>query len=182
MAADDPTEPRPDQRAREHAEFRSLLIPSREVPRFDPLTEAADDGDAADGDAADGDAADEAPHPVVVTGHAVPRFEPLEGAGEVPGLGDHVVHRRRSSRRRRRRRSAVHRPAVASEPAPEPEPTREPTPGTGRRETLIVVAVLAVLILLAAIYAAVEQADQPSDSGLPQGASRVGSQPAVVRA
>lgn len=242
VASDDPTEPRPDrarteERQREHAEFRSLLIPSREVPRFDPLVdtptapEAAPDAASPTDEPADVVTEDVEPEPVddheafrrvVVTGHAIPRFEPLEGTVEVPGLGDDVVRRRRSSRRRHTADHDMHPQAPAVQPAPvphipldvepapgepvatprtvgAPEPvtvpdetvadepvvaalaTPAPRPGTDRRETFIVVAVLAVLILLAAVYAAAQQADQPTDSGLPQGASRVSSHPLDVR-
>ncbi|GAA3525436.1 hypothetical protein [Nocardioides daeguensis] len=228
MAAADPTDPRDllraEERAREHAEFRSLLIPSREVPRFESLTDTEPDAEADAGPEAGPETeVDEPVEPVeelpddehdafrrvVVTKHAIPRFEPLEGAGEFPGLGDEVVHRRRS---RRRRSSAPAPAAVTPEPAPAPEtepapaaetetppaarpapaapavpaapaaPATAPRPGADRRETFILVAVLAVLIVLAALYAAAQQADQPSDSGLPQGASRVSSQPLDVRA
>lgn len=209
VAADDRTDPRDilraQERAREHDEFRSLLIPAREVPLVDApddeVPEATGPGPeivAADLPADLPDDEHEALRRVVVTEHAVPRFEPLEGAGQVPGLGGDVVRRRRSSRRKSHHHTH-HRQPVAAEPVPEPaiEPVPEPDPapvaappspatGTGRRETFILVAVLAVLIALAAIYAAAQRADRPSDSGLPQsqgqGASRVSSQPLGVRA
>ncbi|WGY02792.1 hypothetical protein QI633_03315 [Nocardioides sp. QY071] len=208
--ADDRTDPRDalrsDERAREHAEFRSLLIPNREVPLVEEADEdhaedhAEDDvEDHAEDQAFAADLPDdehEALRRVVVTEHAIPRFEPLEGAGQVPGLGEEIVRRRRSSRRRSHHHThRTRRPEPAPEPAPEAAPnpapksapkaapeTPSPTAGTGRRETFILVAVLAVLIALAAIYAAAQKADQPSDSGLRQGASRVSSQPLDVRA
>lgn len=196
LVADDRTDPRDalrsDERAREHAEFRSLLIPDREVPLVDASDEVEDDAEDEGVDAVGADLPDdehEALRRVVVTEHAIPRFEPLEGAGQVPGLGEEIVRRRRSSRRRSSHHHTHHtrRPEPAPEPATEPAPkaapkSPSPTAGTGRRETFIVVAVLAVLIALAAIYAAAQKADQPSDSGLPQGASRVSSQPLDVRA
>lgn len=203
VAADDRTDPRDalraEERAREHAEFRSLLIPSREVPLVDPADEPVDEVDEAD-EARELDE-DEALRRVVVTEHAVPRFEPLEGAGQVPGLGDEIVRRRRSSSKKRSHHH-THRPAAEPAPAPpkaakaprpakpakpakqpkQPKPTATTPAGTGRRETFILVAVLAVLIALAAVYAAAQRADQPSDSGLsPQGASLVSSQPLEVR-
>lgn len=211
VAADDRTDPRDilraQERAREHDEFRSLLIPAREVPLVDAPDDEVPEATGPDPEivAADlpadlPDDEHEALRRVVVTEHAVPRFEPLEGAGQVPGLGGDVVRRRRSSRRKSHHHTH-HRQPVAAEPVPEPviEPVveREPDPapvaappspatGTGRRETFILVAVLAVLIALAAIYAAAQRADRPSDSGLPQsqgqGASRVSSQPLDVRA
>ncbi|TNM36420.1 hypothetical protein FHP29_19970 [Nocardioides albidus] len=168
----DPTgRARPDDRRLEHDEFRSLLTPSKEVPRIGPIDE-----------------------PITVAGHDVPRFEPLEGAGELPGFDPDAVRRRRSDRRRSHHR---HRPRPRAEAAPvEPakEPAKQPVKervasgpsADGRRETLIVVAVLVVLIVLGAIYVAAQRSDQPRDSGLPQssaqGASRVSSQPLAVRA
>jgi hypothetical protein len=218
VAADDRTDPRDtlraQERAREHAEFRSMLTPAREVPLVDApdeealeVTEAGSEPEIVPSDLPADLPADlpddehEALRRVVATEHAVPRFEPLEGAGQVPGLGDDVVRRRRSSRRKSRHHTHHPRPAVAGvepepvvEPVVEPEAVveRKPEPtelagppadaaGTGRRETFILVAVLAVLIALAAIYAAAQKADEPADSGLPQGASRVSSQPLDVR-
>lgn len=224
MAAQDPTDPRDlprdliraEERAREHAEFRSLLVPSREVPRFEPLTvtgpepevaeavvdleDLDDTEDAEDTEEDRPDDEHDAFRRVVVTEHAIPRFEPLEGAGEfggLGGLGGEVVRRRRSSRRRSSAPAApepvaadvpepdpVPDPPRAAEPAPVAPvaPATAPRPGADRRETFILVAVLAVLIVLATVYTATQRSDQPSDSGLPQGASRVSSQPLEVRA
>ncbi|WP_141004379.1 hypothetical protein [Nocardioides humi] len=57
--------------------------------------------------------------------------------------------------------------------------------GADRRETLILVAVLAVLVLLGVVYTVVQQSDRPSDGGppdsAPHGASLATSQPADVR-
>jgi hypothetical protein len=303
-----------EERRRQHAAFRSLLTPSREVPRFDPLFDPPSDPVAdpaprsaagADG-AADGAAsaavedagedaagdpeavratgADAAPEAaaltaredheafrqVVASSRAVPRFEPLEGAGDVPGLGSEIVRRRRTKRRRSAshstrprpvgpgrevpdpddieeiedlddvgdlgdlsgtdateevagaepaeaagladvaadvetdeipdetpeatevatdREPGVPEPARASAPEPAPVPAaREQAPrrpavgGADKRETLILVGVIAVLILLGAIYAAAQKSDRPHDSGAPQGASLVTSQPVAVRA
>ncbi|WP_408896914.1 hypothetical protein ACJ5H2_18540 [Nocardioides sp. R1-1] len=60
-------------------------------------------------------------------------------------------------------------------------PAARPGPAD-RRETLIVVGVLAFLLVLAGIYVLAQRSDQPVDQGLPQGASLVSSQPAEERA
>ncbi|MDQ6525799.1 hypothetical protein RB608_19440 [Nocardioides sp. LHD-245] len=269
VPADDPAASddlaRAEERQRVHAEFRSLLIPTREVPRFDPLFDTLSDplGDPVPEDDAEPDAegaaepdvegaagpAVEAPEEsadesagepldehdafrrVVATGHTVPRFDPLDGAGDVPGLGTEIVRRRRSKRRRSASHSTRPRPVAPAaedveaiedelevldpddiefeiaEPAPDvpddvqpeiveptparpevepeavtPAPARAPAGGADKRETLILVAVVAVLILLGAIYAAAQKSDRPHDSGTPQGASLVTSQPVAVRA
>jgi len=198
----------PTQRAREQAEFRALLNPSREVPRFDPLPVTLTDPEPE----AEPDERDVFQR-VVAGPRDIPRFEPLDGAGEVPGFDPDVVRRRRRKRRRSRHR---HRPArpitegpVEPEPAAEapveeapveaapveaapveaaveavPEPSAEARPPVtaDKRETLIVVGVLAVLLLLAAVYVLAQRSDQPADSSLPQGASLVSSQPPGPRA
>lgn len=63
-------------------------------------------------------------HAMIAPGHAIPRFEPLEGAGELPGFTQD------DSRKRVRRRSSS-------------GPSRRE-----RRQTLIWVAAIAVLMLL----------------------------------
>ena len=130
-------------------EFRSLLIPSREVPRFDPLTDAAEPQ---------------------VEAHAVPHFEPLEGAGTVPGLD--------GRERRRRRKSGRKRQGSASEKVREKAPVKAPVtaPATAdRRQTLILVAVILLLVVAGVLYTATQGDDAP------QGASRSLAQLLAVR-
>jgi cytochrome c-type biogenesis protein CcmH/NrfG len=89
-------------------------------------------------------------HDVIAARRPVPRFEPLEGAGQVPGLGEDPQTRRRS---RRRRRSATRKYA------------------NDRRQTLILVAVILAVIVLGVLYATLSSADEPTDQKIPsQGA------------
>lgn len=164
-------------------EFRSLLLPSREVPRFDPLTdplpdplpdpppdlreepvvpepEPAPDPEpepARHVDAESRPIQDDF-HQIVAPTYEVPRFAPLEGAGPLPGLEDGRERRRRSGRKGRRRHPVNH------------------TSPEDRRQTLVIVAVILVLVVLGAIYAASRGDDKTSD-GAPQGASRTLAQP-----
>ena len=162
-------------RAQEHAEFLSLLQPDRVVPVITPGSAESDHEASED---------PEVFRRAVGAAHAVPKFEPLEGAGQVPGLGDEIRRRRRSKRRSRRSSASRPRAPRAPRPAREPKavtsPTKPKAQSDGRRETLTLVAVLAVLIALAAIYLAQQKSDQPYDSGV-QGASLVISQPVAVR-
>lgn len=161
-------------------EFRSLLLPTRDVPRFDPLSDPLPDLRDAPVVLAPETEPDLEPEPepeparhvdsdarplqdefrhIVAPTYEVPRFSPLEGAGPLPGL-DGRERRRRSGRKGRRRHPVNH------------------TSPEDRRQTLIVVAVILVLVVLGAIYAASRSEDKPRD-GAPQGASRTLVQPAA---
>lgn len=190
-------------------EFRSLLLPSRDVPRFDPLTDPLpdlrDDPVVAappvalvpepepepapvEPEPVEPEPVEPEPEPVepepdpeparhvdaqarpiqdefrniVAPTYAVPHFSPLEGAGPLPGLEDGRERRRRSGRKGRRRHPVNH------------------TSPEDRRQTLVIVAVILVLVVLGAIYAASRSEDKPRD-GAPQGASRTLDQPAPWR-
>ncbi|WP_435768484.1 hypothetical protein [Nocardioides sp. SYSU DS0651] len=84
---------------------------------------------------------------MVAPPHDVPRFEPLSGAGELPGLDRE--RRRRSGRRGRRRRR------------------RSGPMGADRRQTLAMVAAILALVALGALYAANRQPEQPVETGVP---------------
>ncbi|GAA3654794.1 hypothetical protein GCM10022237_13390 [Nocardioides ginsengisoli] len=150
-------------------EFRSLLIPSREVPRFEPLT-AADPEPAPEPELeVEAEEPEEPEEPeveparpthdefreIVATPHPVPHFEPLDGAGTVPGLD--------GRQRRRRRRSGSTAIAATAD----------------RTQTLILVAVILVLVVIGVLYAASHHDDGATDT--PQGASRSLAQSSPVR-
>ncbi|UUW91838.1 hypothetical protein [Pimelobacter simplex] len=185
-------------------EFRSLLLPSRDVPRFDPLTDPLPDlrddpvvvappvalvpEPEPEPAPVEPEPVEPEPEPVepepdpeparhvdaqarpiqdefrniVAPTYAVPHFSPLEGAGPLPGLEDGRERRRRSGRKGRRRHPVNH------------------TSPEDRRQTLVIVAVILVLVVLGAIYAASRSEDKPRD-GAPQGASRTLDQPAPWR-
>lgn len=186
-------------------EFRSLLLPTRAVPRFDPLTDPLPDrGDAPEPepdpepdpepgptepdpepepiepieptddtarhlDAAARPAQDEF-RQIVAPTYEVPHFAPLEGAGPMPGL-DRPERRRRSGRKGRKgRKGRTRHQSTVNHTSPQ-----------DRRQTLVLVAVILVLVVLGAIYAASRDDDTPQDgAGTPQGASRVLDQPSAA--
>ncbi|WP_377324864.1 hypothetical protein ACFJIY_08080 [Pimelobacter simplex] len=173
-------------------EFRSLLLPTRAVPRFDPLTDPLPglvdtpepepdpepepiepeptDPEPTEPEPADDTArhVDPTARPVqdefrqiVAPTYEVPHFAPLEGAGPMPGLGGPERRRRSGRKGRKRHQSTVNH-----------------TSAQDRRQTFVLVAVILVLVVLGAIYAASRDDDTPQDgAGDPQGASRVLDQP-----
>jgi len=174
LAAPEPTPaPEPEPVVEPAAEdFRSLLLPTRDVPRFDPLTAPLP---APAPDLAPAPKPEPEPEParhvdatarplhdefrtMVAPTYEVPHFSALEGAGPMPGLDglDGRERRRRSGRKGRRRHAANH------------------TSPEDRRQTLVMVAVILVLVVLGVIYAASRSGDEPKDGAPPpQGASRV---------
>ncbi|AJR18131.1 hypothetical protein GUY44_12680 [Pimelobacter simplex] len=98
---------------------------------------------------------------IVAPTYEVPHFAPLEGAGPMPGLGGPERRRRSGRKGRKRHQSTVNH-----------------TSAQDRRQTFVLVAVILVLVVLGAIYAASRDDDTPQDgAGDPQGASRVLDQP-----